>query len=372
MEEEQQAKILSNMKPRINYREKNGKLIIQISIHGQGKGLYETGIAVTDWNEEKEICSDYQINEWMRSTRDTLEKSFRPDMNAKRLWSSFINVQSEIKATIKDAFEYYVRTMNLKPNSQAVYVSVGRSLLRAGIYDLPLSQVTPAILRAFMNGLKIGPSSKFNSFVRVKAAIQRYCTDHQLGIHIDFSGIIRKPKYVPKTDQWLTLDEVQTLLDTPLKWAKKDARDLFVLSCLSGMSMSDVLKFDPSTHLKLIKDQQYIVFNRVKTNSRCNVPVISQAKTLIEGRTWPVKMVPRSYQYNVSNLGEIIGRKLNTHMGRKTAAALFLQFGFSMETTAKFLGHNILIFSKIYSSISAQKIENEIERVKESGLAVFS
>lgn len=353
------------MRPRIIFKEKDGKLLISIAIHGQGRAsLYETGITVSQWSEENETCEDYEINKWMRTTRDTLLKSFRPDMNAKRLWTSFINVQSETTATIRQAFDYYLSNMNLKPNSKSVYISVGNTLQHAGLFDTPLTEVTPALIRGFINGLKTAPSSKFNTLTRVQSAMTRYIKDHQLNISIDLEGIARKPKYVAKPEEWLTGEQVETLWNSKLEWATKDARDLFVLCCYTGMSASDAIAFDPKKNVKEINGRDFIDYTRIKTDSNCKVPIIAQTKAIIESRQWPVRINLRTYQYQVNKLGELIGKKMNTHLGRKTFGCLFLEYGFSIETVSKLMGHsNTNLTSKVYSKVTQQKIERELMEI---------
>lgn len=365
------------MIPRITFKEKSGRLLLKIAVHGKGHGIYETGITIdpTRFNEEQQICGDPEIQKWMTSTSNQLLTSFRPDMTAKRLWMSFLNNQSETSATIKDAFEYRLENIPLRDNSKSVYLSVGRTLELAGIYTTPLIEVTPALLRSFINGLKTLPSSKFNTLVRIKASITRYVKDHHLNINLDFDGIAPKPRYAIKAyEEWLTLSEIKKLWDTPLKWSKKDARDLFCLSCVSGMAMSDVLTFDPIKHIKIVNGYEFFDFTRTKTGSRCLVPVIAQAKEIIESRAWPVTMKRRSYQYHVtSTLGGILGKKLHTHMGRKTSGALFLEFGFSIEATSSFLGHkNYQLTANVYAKITSKKIENEMNRVFASGTVAFT
>jgi len=243
----------SSMKPKIKYLERDGRLVISIYLSQKQRGMYDTGIAIdsTLWDEEKQRSGDPDVNAWMASTHNTLLKQFRPDMTAKRLWSSFVNLNSETNATIRQAFEYRLANVQLKPNSISVYQSVINSLINAGIYDTPLTETTPAFLRQFFNSLKTKDSSKFNTFVRIKGAIVMYVKDHRLPIDIDFDGIVKKQKYIMKENEWLTLSEVEKLWGEPLSWSKKDARDLFVLSCVSGMSMSDALVFDPLKHIKI-------------------------------------------------------------------------------------------------------------------------
>lgn len=357
------------MKPKINFKESEGKLLIKIYLNSSkaGRGTYDTGISINSdlWDDERQTCGDPDVNIWMITTRETLQKNFRPDMNPKRLWMSFINNQSQTSATIRDAFEYRLANTQLKPNSRSVYQSVINSLMKAGIYDTPLTEVTPAFLRQYMNSLKVQDSSKFNTFVRIKGAIVTYVRDHRLNIDVEFSGIIKKPKYIPKENEWLTLSEVETLWNADLKWAKKDARDLFVLCCYTGMSMSDALAFNPQKNIKEINGRDFIVFNRIKTDSQCKVPVISQAKAIIDSRSWPVVMNRRSYQYHVSNtLGKIVGKKLHTHMARKTMGSLFLEFGFSIETVSKLLGHsNTSLTSKVYAVVTQAKVERELAEI---------
>ncbi len=365
------------MKPHIHFYEKNGSLIIKISVHGQGRGIYDTGITIdpAQWDQEKEQCETYEINRWMLDTRNSLMRSFRPDMKPKRLWTSFVNNQTESKATIKDCFEYYTSNMELKDSSKAVYVSISKALLHAGIYETPITEVSPALIRSFINSLKTKSSSKFNTMVRIKAALTRYVRDHSLDMSWDFEGIAPKPKYVPKQDQWLTLIEVQKLLDAPLRFVKKDARDLFCLSCFSGMSISDVLAFDPKKNMKEFNGREFIVYNRQKTGSQCRVPIVAQARAIIDSRqSWPVKINLRTLQYQINNtLSNIVGRKLNSHKGRKTFGALMLDFGFSIESTSKMLGHsNIIISSRLYAPITSQKIENEMSSITSNGLAIFT
>lgn len=354
------------MSPKISYLERDGRLVISIYLNQKNRGMYDTGIAINTalWDGDRLTSGDLDIDAWMATTKAALLKQFRPDMTPKRLWMSFVNNQSETTATIKDAFEYYLANMKLRDNSKSVYTSIGRTLQRAGIYDTPLTEITPGLIRSFINKLGTQDSSKFNTLVRVKATLTRYVKDHRLNINFDFEGIAPKPKYVPKDEEWLTLEQVQKLLDAPLKWGKRDARDLFCLCCFTGMSISDALVFDPRKNIKEINGRDFIVFNRIKTGTECKVPIIAQAKTIIDAREWPIKIQRRSYQYNVGKFAELVGKRMHTHLARKTFGCLFLEFGFSIETVSKLMGHsNPLITSKIYSKVTQEKVERELAEI---------
>ncbi len=353
------------MTPKIKYLERDGRLVIAIYVNKQ-RGLYDTGIQINSdlWDEEKQKCGDPSVNTWMVATIETLQKQFRPDITPKRLWASFINGQSETTATIKQCFDYYINNMPLRENSKGVYLSTAKSLQHAGIYQTPLIDVTPALMRSFFNGLKTADSSKFSTLVRIKTALTRYVRDHRLNITFDLDSIVKKPRYTMKENDWLTEPEVQKLLDEPFKFAKKDARDLFCLSCFSGMSVADALLFDPKKHIQEINGRDFIVFNRTKTGVTCRVPVIAQAKAIIESREWPVVINRRSYQRIVSNFDAITGKRMHTHLARKTFGCLFLTFGFSIETVSKLMGHsNTNLTSKIYSRVTQEKVERELAEI---------
>lgn len=353
------------MIPRITFKEKSGRMLIKIAVHGKGHSLYETGIKIdpAKFSEQAQAYGDADIQGWMTSTHDQLLKQFRPDMTAKRLWMSFLNNQSETSATIEDAFQYYLANMPLRDNSKSVYLSIGRTLDKAGLYNEHLVDVTPSILRLFMNSLKTSPGSKFNTFIRIKATITRYLKDHRINLAIDFDNICQKPKHIAKQDQWLTLEEVHALMALDLKWAAADARDLFVLSCFTGMSMADSLQFSKK-NIQVINGRKFIVFNRTKTGSNCKVPIIADAKKIIEGRNWPVNIKRRTFQYQVTNIGKMIGRELSTHKARKTYGALMLDMGFSIEAVSKIMGHSTINQTQVtYAVVSQQKIENELNRI---------
>jgi integrase len=231
------------------------------------------------------------------------------------------------------------------------------------MYKTILSDVTPGAMRLFLNNLDMSPGGKYNVSIRLKAVFSRYVKDHRLNIPIDFDGIISKPKHNIKPEQWLNRQEVQKLLDMDLDGSLKDARDMFCLCCFTGMSSSDVLSFNKDK-IKVINGREFIVFDRVKTGSKCKVPLLKEAREIIDSMNFPIKKKYRQYQYQVVALGEIIGRKISTHSGRKTAGDLFLSMGFSIESTSYFLGHSdIAITQKRYSRVTADKVENEMDRI---------
>lgn len=352
------------MIPKITFKEKTGKLLIRILVQNQPAGLYDTGLTIDPnlFSEEKQICGEASVQSWMTSTRDGLLKLFRPNMTAKRLWMSFIQNQSDGQATVKDCFDYYLANMPLKKASKDLYGYMARGLEKSGLYEIQLSDFSPAVFREHINSLPVGDSTKFESYHKIKSVITRYIKDHRLKIELDFDGLFKKPRYNMKENDWISNSDIAKLLAAQLTKSKKDARDLFVLCCYTGMSMSDGLAFSTS-NIKMIKGRDYVVYNRTKTGTLCEVPIIKGARELIVSREWPVRLKERNYKYHVAKtLGSILDYKgLHTHMARKTFGCIFLELGFSIETVSKLLGHsNIMITQKIYAKVTQDKVEREL------------
>jgi integrase len=348
---------------KITYKEKNGKLLIRILVQGEA-GLYNTGLTIDPdlFSEEKQICGETSVQSWMTSTRDELLKLFRPNMTAKRLWMSFIQNQSDGQATIKDCFDYYLANMPLKKASQDLYGYMAKGLKKSGLYEIQLSDFSPAVFREHINGLQVGDSTKFESYHKIKSVITRYIKDHRLKIELDFDGLFKKPRHNMKENDWISNSDIAKLMAAPLTNSKKDVRDLFVLCCYTGMSMADALLFS-TENIKMIKGRDYVVYRRVKTGTLCEVPIIKAARELIVSREWPVRLKERNYKYHVAKtLGSILDREgLHSHMARKTFGCIFLEMGFSIETVSKLLGHaNILITQRLYAKVTPDKVEREL------------
>ncbi len=354
------------MTPKITYKERAGKLLIRIIIHDQSSGLYDTGISINpeQFSEDKQICGDPSIQSWMTSTHSALLNLFRPGMTSKSLWLNLINSLSGSDATIRMALEYYITNMPLRDSTKAVYVSLGNSMMRGNIYETQLADISPALLRQFFKGLNCIDTTKYGMLDKIKAVINRYIRDHRLKYEVDFHDIVKRPKYTAKDAEWLTEEEVQLLRETEFtKNNEPESRDVFCLCCYTGMSMSDGLKFSLD-NIKSINGRDYVVYSRTKTGSLCKVPIIKQAREIIDSRTWPVSIAKRTYQTKVMKFSKILNRKVHTHLARHTFGCMFLYLGFSIETVSKLMGHpDIRITQRIYAKVSQEKIERELAEI---------
>ena len=152
------------------------------------------------------------------------------------------------------------------------------------------------------------------------------------------------------------------------------ARDLFVFSCYTGLSYVDLTNLRPSNICIGIDSEYWIKTFRQKTDIPVNVPLLSQAKLIIDkykndprainkGSLFPSLSNQKINQY----LKEIavacdINKDLSFHTERHTfATTITLTNGVPIETVSKMLGHTKLSTTQIYARVLEKKVSQDMQ-----------
>lgn len=238
-----------------------------------------------------------------------------------------------------------------------------------------IEELTPAMIVTAFNDTTLKHSTKKLYYFNLKTAIYRFCSDHRM-TPVNLDGLFRGESKQRTEIQYLTLDEVKQIKAfEPSKIRRKKAKDLFLLMCLSGMAISDAFAFDPEKHMT--PDGKYFAYNRKKTGALCLIPVIDDAKEIIdryEGR-WPFAEKEiggiRTFNNHCKWIGKIVDKHVSAHMARKTMGCLFLSWGFSLEAVASFLGHaDPATTARFYARVNRDKIQYEIDKIDKAILTV--
>ena len=183
---------------------------------------------------------------------------------------------------------------------------------------------------------------------------------------------------------YLTIQELEQIRNKEIYTIRMEiVRDIFIFACYTGLGYAELRKLD-STHTRQGNDgDQWIIIDRTKTDIRCRVPLLPQAKAILEKyETFPVnrnrgKLLPvNSNQKMNEYLKELAGicginKNLSMHVARHTfATSVTLTNGVPIETVSKMLGHASLKTTQIYARIVDSKISIDMERVK-SNLSVL-
>lgn len=146
-------------------------------------------------------------------------------------------------------------------------------------------------------------------------------------------------------------------------------RDVFVFSCFTGLSYSDVSLLTNNNRVTM-NGTDWLLIRRKKTNGLSQIPLLPQALDILdkykdyetsEGRLLPVpcnQVINRQLKEVQALCG--IQKKLTYHLSRHTFATLALTKGVSLETVNKILGHKKLTTTQIYAKVITPKISYEM------------
>lgn len=169
----------------------------------------------------------------------------------------------------------------------------------------------------------------------------------------------------PRKRRYLTEEELDRIerCETKLD-AVSRARDLFIFQCYTGLAYADLERFDPANVIKR-GDRMIFVGTRQKTEELFYVVLLSPAVRILEKYDYRLPVTSnQKYNAALKKLGKVIGRTLTSHMGRHTAATMFLNKGMSLELVAKVLGHTNTKQTAEYAKLVNKSVENAFDRLQ--------
>jgi len=187
-----------------------------------------------------------------------------------------------------------------------------------------------------------------------------------------------KMKIEKKEREFLTSEELQSIEDLNSSIERLVVvKDLFVFSCYTGVSYSDIIELKGNNIVIGIDGTPWIMADRVKTGTPFKIPLLRQAESLVDKykdslRTQSsMTLLPRlSNQKLNSYLKEIadlcgIKKNLTFHMARHTfATTVTLSNGVPIETVSKLLGHTKLATTQIYARVIEKKVSEDMALLK--------
>ena len=183
-----------------------------------------------------------------------------------------------------------------------------------------------------------------------------------------------------KERSFLTENELRKMMDIHLKGRVLNlARDLFVLSCWTGLSFVDMKNLKKDSLVEH-KEELWIVSRRKKTNKPFQIKVLEPAAAILKkyGKKYKGQLFFRIGCYNYLNvkLKEIaqmcgINKKLSFHCARHTFATMAINNGMSIESVSQILGHSSIKTTQIYARITISKLDNDFTIFKDNIKAFF-
>ncbi len=380
----------------------NAPIYLRITVDGKRAELSTKKIIQpNNWDVEKGYAKGTKedariINQTIDGLKNKVNKivlSLEHDekqITAEVIKNSLLGV-TEKKYTIKEIFEYH---------NKMVWAKVGKDYVEktAQRYDITLNKVV-AFLKAKHSKSDVELSeinfkfvTDFEFYLKTNDNLQnntamKYIKNFKKIIRIAFSnGWIEKDPFYnfkckteEKNRDFLTMEEIELLKEKEFSIPRlAEVRDIFLFACYTGYAYSDVEKLTTNDISKGIDGNKWIMTNRIKTDSRSNVPLLPVAEEMINKYAkhpeciYSKKLLPvKSNQKVNAYLKEVadickIKKHLTFHIARHTfATTITLTNGVPIETVSKMLGHNSIRTTQIYAKIVDRKVSDDMNMLRE-------
>lgn len=270
----------------------------------------------------------------------------------RELDSGELNVARPKKVTAVFAVDYFrkkikgIRVKNSRENNENML-----NVLEAFRKNVTLAEIDRDFYKAFVDYLtdtrKLAANSARLYSVLLKARLHDAYIDGMIPQMPDLYGIT--PRKETTEIEFLTLEELRTLVDTP---APDEVRRPFLFCCFTGLRFSDVkaLRWEDI-------DNGTIVLRMEKTKEIVRVPLSDNARRFLPERK------EKGLVFGISALNSLnrwlkawaedagLKKNLHFHMSRHTFATLALAHGADLYTVSKLLGHRSVTTTQVYAKV---------------------
>lgn len=143
------------------------------------------------------------------------------------------------------------------------------------------------------------------------------------------------------------------------------ARDLFLFQCYTGLAYSDLASFNYG-NCEEIGGKMFYHAKRTKTDTDFVFQLLNPALEILQKYDFKLpKMSNQRYNDYLKAIGQMVGvDRLHTHMGRATAATLFLSKGMPINIVARVLGHTTLRQTTRYARTLNKDVQSAFDALE--------
>lgn len=249
-----------------------------------------------------------------------------------------------------------------------------------GVDDLPLSDFTGEVIRAYELYLKTEKDLCQNTLIRYMKALKKITTRCLANDWIQkdpFAGI--KFREEPTEPEFLTLEEVDRIYNcNPGSKRLEVIKDMFLMSAFTGLAFTDVSQLTEN-HIVTDNDgNKWIRKPRQKTKQMSNIPLLDVPLAIIEkyqgdkkaakkGVLLPIpcNQVMNRYLKEIAEICKI-NKHLTMHTARHTYATLCLSQGVSLKNVSKMLGHASVKMTERYARVLDSSIMRDMNSIRDA------
>ncbi|MCT3991440.1 site-specific integrase [Elizabethkingia anophelis] len=306
---------------------------------------------------------------------DSLRKLRQREYDNIELYSELDAIKAEEKEKSQEDFVRYfdlLVTKRHKNSSESIQINWYRSikfLKDFGGEKITFSQINTKFCEKFKSYLLTAKSGNNNKNTISQNTASTYFSVFKAALKEAFidgyftSDISAKVKSIPHEEsrrEYLTLEELNTLVETPCELDVLKRAALF--SALTGLRHSDIQKLTWD-EISIENEQAKINFTQKKTKGVEYMPISRQALQLCGEVGLPTDLIfknltnpawiSRPLKKWIENAG--ITKKITFHNFRHTFATLQLSSGTDIYTVSKMLGHTNVKTTQVYAKVVDEK-----------------
>lgn len=239
--------------------------------------------------------------------------------------------------------------------------------------DYPLSALSMRFAMQFERYIKTQTDCTQNGCMK---HLQRLKAILNYGVKLEFIKVNPFATYKIAFDKsepkYISQEELERMERSEFDLAHLNkTRDLFLFGCYTGLSYVEVKNLRKDQVRKGFDGNLWIFTHRKKTGNAEDVPLLKQAKVILDryhskselALPMPCnQVINRQLKEICKRLG--INKKVSYHSARHTfATTVTLSNGIPLETLQRVLGHNSIRSTQIYGQIVNQKVAEDFRRV---------
>ena len=216
-------------------------------------------------------------------------------------------------------------------------------------------------------GGRLSNNSVVSYYGTLRTAINRAYKEGIITVNptkeFDFASKVRQE---PSRREYLTLDELKTLINTECR--HEIVKRAFLFSCLCGLRVSDIRKLR-WCDLQRSGGRVRIEITMQKTKEPLYLPISDEALKWLPERgeaNGSDFIFPLTHEGTVNDMlqhwAKVAGitKHISFHVSRHTHATMMLTLGADLYTVSKLLGHKNIATTQIYAKIVDKKKEEAI------------
>ena len=267
----------------------------------------------------------------------------------------------------------------LAPSTRKLTALMIAKVLEYGGEKVKLKDVDKEFCRGFVNYL-LATDNAYTGKPLTKCTVDNYFTRFTFAMNeavrggkIDSNPVhalsaTDKVKPESNTREYLTIDEVQRLIDSDCKYS--DLKRAFLFSCFCGLRLSDIRALTWGAIEDTGNGKKRVPIVQKKTGETLYLDLSTEAVSWL-----PVRGGAGDHVFNLGCCSMIshnvakwaaaagITKHVTFHTARHTFATMMLTLGADIYTTSKLLGHTNIQTTQIYAKIIDKKKEEAVNLV---------